>query len=55
MNMLKNVVERVVWNLESGMKPKEAVDSVAERFGLYKDGNIYEYLLKRAFEEDHND
>lgn len=49
--MLKNLIERVEWNLRAGMNPQDAVDDVAEKIGLSKDGNVYEYLLKRAKEE----
>lgn len=48
--LLRFWLERLFWNLEDGMTPKEAVDKVADDYGLYKEGRTYEYLLKRAYE-----
>ena len=45
--MLRNLIDRVEWNLRNGMTVQEAIDDVAEKFGLSKDGKVYKYLLER--------
>ena len=53
-SILRNLVVYMEWNLRAGMSAKEAVDDVAERFGISKDGRGYEYLLERADMEIYN-
>ncbi len=50
-NMLRNYIESLRNNLNDGMTPEEAVDKVCDRWHLFKEGNTYEYLLRRAKEE----
>lgn len=49
-NILHNLNDRLELYLRYGMTPKEAVDDVADKFGISKDGKVYEYLLNRAYE-----
>lgn len=48
---LSRYVESLRDNLNDGMTPEEAVDKVCDRWHLFKEGNTYEYLLRRAKEE----
>lgn len=41
----------VLSKMRLGMTPQEAVDQVALKYGLHKDGSIYKYLLRRAKEQ----
>lgn len=49
--MLRNLIEQVKWNLRAGMAVQDAVDDVAERYGISENGKTYEYLIERAKEE----
>ena len=51
-NLFHNLIDRLELYLRYGMSPKEAVDNVADKFGISKDGKVYEYLLNRAYENE---
>ena len=51
MNILRNIIDRVLLELRAGKSPKCAVDRVAKEYGISENGKVYAYLLKRAKEE----